>query len=100
VYGDYDSLDLTYYAAVSAEATHTVPPTASYYAGRELNYAYYPQLVLAMVHRFGGVPMLPIYFRYAWPAFLVIGVLTGFLFVRSIASTATATLSMVLMLVA
>jgi hypothetical protein len=100
VYGDYDSLDLTYYAAISAEATHTVPPTAPYYSGRELNYAYYPQLVLAMVHRFGGVPMLPIYFGYAWPAFLVIAALSGFLFVRAIASTGTALLAMVLMLIA
>lgn len=100
VYGDYDSLDLTYYAALSAEASHTVPPTAPYYAGRELNYAYYPQLVLAMVHRFGGVRMLPIYFGYAWPAFLAVGVLCGYLFVRSIASTGTALLSMVLLLVA
>ena len=100
VYGDYDSLDLTYYGAVSAEATHTVPPTASYYAGRELNYAYYPQLVLAMVHRFGGVPMLSIYFKYAWPAFLAIGALSGFLFVRALLPTGTALLTIVLLLLA
>jgi hypothetical protein len=100
VYGDYDSLDLTYYAAISAEATHTVPPMASYYSGRELNYAYYPQLVLAMVHRFGGVPMLPIYFGYAWPAFLVIAALSGFLFVRAIAPTGTALLALVLVIIA
>ena len=99
LYGDYDSLDLTYYAAISAEATHTVPPTAPYYSGRELNYAYYPQLVLAMVHRFGGVPMLPIYFGYAWPAFLVIAALSGFLLVRAISSTGTALLSMALLLI-
>ena len=100
VYGDYDSLDLTYYAALTAEASHTVPPTASYYAGRELNYAYYPQLVLAMVHRFAGVPMLPIYFRYAWPMFLVLGSLSAFLFVREIASTGTALLAVCLLLTA
>jgi hypothetical protein len=100
VFGDYDSLDLAYYAAVSAEASHTVPPTASYYAGRELNYAYYPQLVLAMVHRFGGVPMLPIYFTYAWPTFLVLGSLSAFLFVRELASTGTALLAVVLLLIA
>ncbi len=100
VYGDYDSLDLTYYAALSAEASHTVPPTASYYAGRELNYAYYPQLVLAMVHRFGGVRMLPIYFGYAWPSFLAIGALCGYLFVRAIATRTAACLSILLLLVA
>jgi hypothetical protein len=100
VYGNYDSLDLAYYAAVSAEASHTVPPTASYYAGRELNYAYYPQLVLAMVHRFGDVPMLAIYFRYAWPAFLCLGALTAFVFVRALSSTSVALLMVVLMLIA
>src|SRR5205085_9020206 len=81
LFGDYDSLDLSYYAAISSEAVHTVPPTASYYAGRELNYAYYPQLVLAMVHRFAGVPMLAVYFAYAWPAFLMLAGLSGYLFV-------------------
>jgi hypothetical protein len=98
--GDYDSLDLSYYAAVSAEATHTVPPTASYYAGRELNYAYYPQLVLAMVHRYAGVPMLAVYFRYGWPAFLAIAGLSMYLFVRAIAPPATAVLAVVLLMIA
>lgn len=100
LYGDYDSLDLSYYAAVSAEASHTVPPMASYYAGHELNYAYYPQLVLAMVHRFGGVPTLDIYFKYAWPAFLALGGASVFLFVRAIAPTGTALLAVLLMMLA
>ena len=98
--GDYDSHDLSYYAALSAEATHTVPPTASYYAGRELNYAYYPQLVLAMVHRFAGVPMLAIYFRYAWPAFLMVAGLSAYLLVRSMAPAGTALLAVGLLMVA
>jgi len=98
LYGDYDSLDLSYYAAISAEAVHTVPPLAPYYSGRELNYAYYPQLVLAMVHRFAGVPMLAIYFQYAWPAFLVLTALCGYVLVRALTSTLTATLSVVLLL--
>jgi hypothetical protein len=100
VYGDYDSLDLTYYAAISAESSHTVPPTASYYAGRELNYAYYPQLVLAMVHRFGDVPMLPIYFEYSWPTFLGLASLSAYLLVRQLTSTGTALLTVILMLIA
>jgi hypothetical protein len=73
---------------------------ASYYAGRELNYAYYPELVLAMVHRFGGVPMLDIYFKYAWPAFLALGGVSVFLFVRAIAPAGTALLAVVLMMLA
>jgi hypothetical protein len=100
LYGDYDSLDLSYYAAVSAEAVHTVPPTAPYYSGHELNYAYYPQLVLAMVHRFAGVSMLDIYFKFAWPAFLVVAMLAAFLLTRSIATTGTAFLAVALIMFA
>ena len=51
VYGDYDSADLSWYAVVASEASHTVPPTASYYSGHRLNAAYYPHLVLAMANR-------------------------------------------------
>jgi hypothetical protein len=98
IYGDYDSFDLSFYAAWSAEATHTVPPMASYYAGHRLNAAYYSQLILAMVHRFADVPLLDIYFRYAWPAFLSLGALSTFVFVRSLASTGVALLSGVLLL--
>ncbi len=90
VYGDYDSFDLSFYAAWASEATHTIPPTASYYAGHGLNGAYYPQLALAMVARFADVPILNIYFRYAWPTFLTLGALMVFAFVRSLASTTVA----------
>jgi hypothetical protein len=100
VFGLYDSMDLSYYAVMAAEATHTVPPTASFYSGHALNAAYYPQLILTMVHRFADVPLLPIYFRYSWPAFLALGALSGFALVRSVATTAVAVLAMLLILVA
>ncbi len=98
VYGDYDTADLAYYAAEASEASHTVPPMASYYSGHHLNAAYYPQLVLGMIHRFAGVPVLSIYFRYAWPAFLSLSALIGFVLVRSLASPGVAVLAVVLML--
>jgi hypothetical protein len=98
VNGEYDSADLSYYAAEASEASHTVPPMASYYSGHHLNAAYYPQLVLAMIHRFAGVPILPIYFRYAWPTFLSLSALVGFLLVRSIAPRAVAVLAIALVL--
>ena len=41
LFGDYDTADLSWYAAVASEASHTVPPTASYYSGHQLNAAYY-----------------------------------------------------------
>ncbi len=97
--GNYDSFDLSFYASIAAEASHTVPPTASYYAGHQLNAAYYPQLVLAMVHRFAAVPLLSIYLRYSWPAFLALGALTAFVLVRSIATRGVAFLAVVFVLV-
>lgn len=99
LYGDYDSADLSWYAAVASEASHTVPPTASYYAGHLLNAAYYPHLVLAMVHRFWGVPILSIFFRYGWPTFVSLGALTAFTLVRALASRGVAALAVVLLLV-
>ena len=99
VYGDYDSADLGYYAAVAAEAAHTIPPTASYYSGHHLNAAYYPHLVLAMINRFMNVPVLLMHYRYAWPTFLSIGALTAFALVRALTTRAVAVLAVVLILV-
>jgi hypothetical protein len=100
LYGDYDSVDLSFYAAWASEATHTVPPMASYYSGHHLSAAYYPQLVLAMIGRFAAIPMLPIYFGYAWPAFLSLAALTGYFLVRLLAPVGASLLVMVLTLVA
>jgi hypothetical protein len=99
VYGDYDTADLGYYAAEASEASHTVPPLASYYSGHRLNAAYYPHLVLGMINRFMAVPVLSMYYRYAWPTFLSLSALTAFVLVGSIASRATAVLAVVLILV-
>jgi hypothetical protein len=99
LYGDYDSADLSYYAAEASEATHTIPPMASYYSGHHLNAAYYPHLVLGMIHRFAAVPVLSIYYGYAWPTFLSLTALTVFALVRSLASRGVAALAAVLILV-
>jgi hypothetical protein len=98
LYGDYDTADLSYYAAEASEMSHTVPPLASYYSGHQLNAAYYPHLVLGMIHRFAGVPVLPMYYRYAWPTFLALNALTFFALARSVASRAVSALATVFML--
>ena len=98
LYGNYDSFDLSFYAVWAAEATHTVPPTASYYAGHALNAAYYPQFVPAMVHEFADVPLLSVYFRYAWPAALSLGALAAFALTRTLAPRGAALLAAILML--
>jgi hypothetical protein len=99
LYGDYDSADLGYYAAEASESTHTVPPLASYYSGHQLNAAYFPQLVLGMIHRFAGVPVLSMYYGFGWPAFLSIGALTAFALVRSLASRGASLLAVILIVV-
>ena len=98
LYGDYDSADLAYYAAEASEASHTIPPMASYYSGHRLNAAYFPQLVNGMIHRFGGVPLLEIYYRLAWPTFLTLGALVLYVLVRALASRAVALLSVTFVL--
>ena len=96
-YGEYDTYDSSYYAAISAELAHQIPPDSLFRAGHGLGYAYHPQLLLAMVHRFGDVPLFDIYFRYAWPAFLAIAALTIFVVVRRLASAAAAVFAVCLM---
>ena len=98
LYGDYDSADLGYYAAEASESTHTVPPLASYYSGHQLNAAYFPHLVLGMIHRFAGVPILSMYYGFAWPAFLSLSALAAFAMVRSLASRGAALLAVGLFL--
>ena len=99
LFGDYDSADLGYYASEASEASHTVPPTAAYYSGHKLNAAYYPHLVLGMIHRFAGVPVLSMYYGLAWPTFGALIALTGYTLVRLLASRAVAALAVVLLLV-
>jgi hypothetical protein len=72
---------------------------AAYYSGHRLNAAYYPHLVLGMVHRFAAVPVLSMYYRYAWPTFLSLTALTAFVLVRSLAARGVAVLAVVLILV-
>ena len=99
VFGDYDSADISRYAAVASEASHTVPPTASYYSGHQLNAAYYAHLVAAMIHRFCAVPVLSIFFRYAWPTYVSLTAAIAFVLVRRLASRGVAVLAVILLLV-
>ncbi len=98
VNGDYDSYDSSYYAAMSAELATHMPPEAPFWTGHRLDYSYHPQLVLAMVYRFGGVPLLDLYFGYAWPTFLIMAGLTAFMFIRRIAGAPLALLATSLLL--
>ncbi len=82
---DYDAYDLSYYAAIASELSHTIPPASPFISGRLLDHAFYPHVPLALIHRFGHVPLLDLYFRYAFPLFVVLSVLACFIFVESFA---------------
>jgi hypothetical protein len=97
VFGDYDAYDSSYYAAMSAELTHHFPPQSPFYAGHALNYSWYPQLLLALIHRYGDVALLDTYFVYAWPFFLVALAMMAFVAVRRMAGTPVATLATLLL---
>jgi hypothetical protein len=99
VYGDYDSVDLSYYAAITAELSHTDPPQAPFYSGHPLNYSYYPAYLLTLVHRFGAVPILDLNFRWAWPVLLTVGALMLFVLVSAVSTTGAAVLAASLFLV-
>jgi hypothetical protein len=99
LYGEYDSFDATYYASISAELSHRIPPDAPFFSGHPLNFSHYPQLLIALVHRFADVPLLPIYFGYAWPAFLVVAALSMFVLTREIASVGAALVSATLFMI-
>lgn len=86
VTGDYDSFDSTYYAAIAGEVAYTIPPTAPFNAGHMLNYSYYPHLLLGMIHRFADVPLLLIYFGYAWPIFLALAGLCLYVLVAGVST--------------
>lgn len=96
VYGSYDTYDLTYYAAIGAELSHTIPPASPFFSGRMLNHGFYPHVLPGLIHRFGAVPIFDLYLRYLWPAFLVLAVLLCFVLVESIAGRLAAVLSAVL----
>jgi hypothetical protein len=56
-------------------------------------------MVLGMIHRFAGVPVLLIYYRFAWPTFLALNALTFFTLARAVAPRAVSALATIFMLV-
>jgi hypothetical protein len=96
VFGDYDTFDLTYYAVITAELTHTVPPASPFYAGHQLVYSYFPLLLLAAAHKFTGVSTTQICLGLAWPFFSSVASATIFSCLRRLGSLPFAALSTIL----
>lgn len=97
IFGDYDTFDLTYYAVIASELTHTLPPASPFFAGHQVVYSYFPLLFLASVQRLTGVSMTYICVALAWPMFAAVASATVFLFCRRLAGGVFATLASLLM---
>jgi hypothetical protein len=98
VFGDYDTFDLTYGAAMASELSHSIPPASPFYAGHWLVYSYFPLLLLAAIHNFSGVPTTQICVELGWPFFATVASATVFAFCRRLGSVPFAALSAVLVL--
>jgi hypothetical protein len=71
LYGNYDTLDLTYYAAISTQLNQTnrLPPRSPFYAGHRIIYSYFPLAFLGAVHTLTGVSTLKAFLWFGWPFF-------------------------------
>jgi len=89
IYGDYDTLDLTYYAAIAStfnEAT-PIPPLSPFYADHRIVYSYFPLAFLAGVHKLTGVSMLKAFLMLGWPFFTSVASASVFTFFRRLGSS-------------
>jgi hypothetical protein len=98
IYGDYDTLDLAYYASIASELGHTdaIPPRSPFYAGHHIVYSYFPLLFLAEIQKFSGVRLIEAFLSFGWPFFGAVaagGLLT---FYRRLGSIQFAVLSTLL----
>jgi hypothetical protein len=98
VFGDYETFDLTYYAAIAAELAHTniIPPLSPFFAGHRIIYSYFPLLLLAAIHNFSGVGMLETFLAFGWPLFAAVACAAVFAVFRRLGSITFAMLSTVL----
>jgi hypothetical protein len=96
VFGDYDTFDLTYYAVITAELTHTEPPASPFYAGHQVVYSYFPLLLLAAIYKFTGVSLTQICLGLAWPFFSSVASAIVFAWCRRLGSSVFAALSTIL----
>jgi hypothetical protein len=88
IYGNYDTLDLTYYAAISTQLGHTtgIPPASPFYAGHRIIYSYFALALLSAIHKVSGVPTLQAFLWYGWPLFTSVAAATVFALCRRLGS--------------
>jgi hypothetical protein len=98
IFGDYDTLDLTYYASIGAALDHTdiIPPLSPFYAEHRIIYSYFPLLLLAAVQKTTGAGLLRAFLWYGWPFFGAVAAGALFAFFRRLGSVPFAIVSTVL----
>jgi hypothetical protein len=96
IFGDYDTFDLTFGAAMASELSHSIPPASPFYAGHWLVYSYFPLLLLAEIHNFSGVSTIQISLAFAWPFFGLLAAGAIFAFCRRLGSDLFAVLATLL----
>jgi hypothetical protein len=99
IFGNYDTLDLTYYAAIAGALDHTrtIPPLSPFYAGHRVVHSYFPMLLLAAIRRFSGASMLESFLWFGWPFFGAVTAAAFFAYCRRLGSTPFAVVSTVLL---
>lgn len=98
IFGDYETFDLTYYAAIASELGHTtvIPPASPFFAGHRIIYSYFPLMLLAAVHKVTGVGLTATFVALGWPLFTAIAAATVFVLCRQLGSTAFAVVTTIL----
>lgn len=98
IYGDYETFDLTYYAAIASELAHTttIPPLSPFYAGHRIIYSYFSLIFLAAVHRVSGVSLLQAFLAYGWPFYTGVAAAAVFALCRRLGSAVFATVTSLL----
>ena len=98
IFGDYETFDLTYYAAIASELAHThiIPPPSPFYAGHRIIYSYFSLIFLAAVQRVTPVSMLQAFLAYGWPFYTSVAAAAMFAFCRRLGSAPFAALATLL----
>ena len=98
LFGNYDTIDLTYYAAIGSELNHTdmIPPASPFYAGHRVIDAYFPLILLAAIHKLTGVRLVHAFVGLGWPLFMSVATGAVFAFCRRLGSVPFAVLTTVL----
>lgn len=98
LFGNYDTLDLAYYASITAELnqTHLLPPPSPFYAGHYIVHSYFPLTLLGEVQKFSGARLTETFLVLGWPFYCAVLAAALLALYRRLGSLTFAVLSTVL----